>query len=87
MGMVNSCQGEGPAPLRPGLIRSTRDSRFEFDPPMDLDDFDNGSTYSLSSADERSSSDEEQENLELPGAELRIEGDFKYAMSFIPPSS
>jgi hypothetical protein len=54
---------------------------------MDLDDFDNGSTYSLSSADERSSSDEEQENIELPGAELRIEGDFKYAASFIPPSS
>lgn len=85
--MANNCQGKGPAPLRPVLIRSTRDSRFEFHPPMDLDDFDYGSTYSLSSADEPSSSDEEQENLELPGAELRIEGDFKYATSFVPLSS
>ena len=49
---------------------------------MDVDDFDDCSTYSLSLAEESSLSDEEQESIELPGAELRIEGDFKYAMSF-----
>lgn len=46
-----------------------------------LDDFDDALAYDLSSADEISPSDEEQEGLELPGAELRIEGDFKYAAS------
>jgi hypothetical protein len=50
---------------------------------MDIDDFDDRSAYSLSSADESSSSEEEQEGLELPGAELRIEGDFKCATSFL----
>jgi hypothetical protein len=53
---------------------------------MDLDDFDDGSAYALSSADECSPSDEEQEGPELPGAELRIEGDFKYATSFFTPT-
>lgn len=43
---------------------------------MDVNDFDDRSTYSLSPADESSSSDEEQESVGLPGAELRIEGDF-----------
>jgi hypothetical protein len=52
---------------------------------MDIDDFDDRSTYSLSPADESSSSEEEQEGLELPGAELRIEGDFKCATSFLHP--
>jgi hypothetical protein len=52
---------------------------------MDVDDFDDRSTCSLSPADESSSSDEEQESIELPGAELRIEGDFKFAMSFLHP--
>jgi hypothetical protein len=52
---------------------------------MDVDDFDDRSTYSLSPADESCSSDEEQESIELPGAELRIEGDFKCAMSFLHP--
>ncbi|SRR6266403_1301832 len=52
---------------------------------MDVDDFDDRSTYSLSPADESSSSDEEQENIELPGAELRIEGDFKCATPFLHP--
>ena len=51
---------------------------------MDLDDFDDGSAYALSSADECSPSDEEQ-GPELPGAELQIEGDFKYATSFLHP--
>jgi hypothetical protein len=52
---------------------------------MDVNDFDDRSTYSLSPADESSSSDEEQESVGLPGAELRIEGDFKCAMSFLHP--
>lgn len=52
---------------------------------MDVDDFDDRSTYSLSPADESSSSDGEHESIELPGAELRIEGDFKSAMSFLCP--
>jgi len=52
---------------------------------LDLDEFDDRSAYSLSSEGESSSSDEEQESLELPGAELRIEGDFKCATSFLHP--
>ena len=52
---------------------------------MDLDNFDvdDRSTYSLSPADESSSSDEEQDSIDPPGAELRIEGDFKCAVSFL----
>jgi general transcription factor 3C polypeptide 3 (transcription factor C subunit 4) len=52
---------------------------------MDLDDIDDRSAYSLSSEGECSSSDEEQESPEHPGAELRIEGDFKCATSFLHP--
>jgi hypothetical protein len=68
----------GPAPVRSELIQ-------ELNLAMDIDDFDDRSTYSLSPADESSSSEEEQEGLELPGAELRIEGDFKCATSFLHP--
>jgi hypothetical protein len=52
---------------------------------MDLDEFDDRSAYSLSSEGESSSSDEEQESIELPGAELQIEGDFKCATSLFHP--
>lgn len=78
-----------PAPLRSGSIRLTglRNRNRELNPSMDVDDFDDRSTYSLSSADETSSSDEEHESIELPGAELRIEGDFQSAIDLLSPTT